>query len=82
LVICFGNNQPCVCVPAKHCCSVMLPSPIAVVSNHCLIIRIMSSTLEITRRASKITRFITSFLRETLRDVVTMFTFAIVSSNA
>jgi hypothetical protein len=27
-------------------------------------------------------RFITSFLRVTLRDVVTMFTFAIVSSNA
>jgi hypothetical protein len=28
LVICFGNNQPCVCVPAEHCCSIMLPSPI------------------------------------------------------
>jgi hypothetical protein len=42
----------------------------------------MSLTLEIARRASKIMRFITSFLRVTLRDVVTMFTFAIVSSNA
>jgi hypothetical protein len=60
----------------------MLPSPIAVVSNRRLIICIMSSTLEIARHASKITRFITSFLRVTLRDVVTMFTFAIVSSNA
>jgi hypothetical protein len=55
-------------------------SPIAVVSNRCLIICIMSSTLEISRHASKITHFITSFLI-TLRDVVTMFTFAIVSSN-
>jgi hypothetical protein len=69
-------------VPAEHCCSVTLPSPIAVVSNHRLIIRIMSLTLEIARRASEITCFITSFLRVTLRDVVTMFTFAIVSSNA
>jgi hypothetical protein len=42
----------------------------------------MSSTLEIARHASEITHFITSFLRVTLRDVVTMFTFAIVSSNA
>jgi hypothetical protein len=82
-VICFDDNQPCVCAPAEHCCSVTLPSPIAVVSNHRLIIRIMSLTLEIARRASEITRFITSFLRVALRDAVTMFTFAtIVSSNA
>jgi hypothetical protein len=28
LAICFGNNQPCVCAPAKHCCSITPPSPI------------------------------------------------------
>ncbi len=34
------------------------------------------------RRVPQNTRVITSFLRVTLRDVLTMFTFAIVSSNA
>jgi hypothetical protein len=28
LAICFGSNQPCVCMPAEHCCSITLPSPI------------------------------------------------------
>jgi hypothetical protein len=42
LAICFGDNQPRVCAPAKHCCSVMPPPPIAVVSNRRLIIRITS----------------------------------------
>jgi hypothetical protein len=36
----------------------------------------------VARRVPQNTCVITSFLRATLRDVVTMFTFAIVSSNA
>jgi hypothetical protein len=76
-------------VPAKHCHSVMSPisdrgtasspqkqtlvSPC--VSHRRLIIRIMSSTLSPIDVMGM--RFITSFLRVTLRDVLTMFTFAI-----
>jgi hypothetical protein len=50
------------------------------VSHRRLIIWIMSSTLSPIDVMGM--RFITSFLIVTLRDVVTMFTFAIVSSNA
>jgi hypothetical protein len=75
--------------PAEHCHSVTSPigdhgaasspqkqtlvSPR--VSHRRLIIRIMSSTLSPIDVMGM--RFITSFLRVALRDVVTMFTFAI-----
>jgi hypothetical protein len=83
--------------PAEHCRSVTSPisdrggasSPqkqtlVPPRVSHCrLIIQIMSSTLMTLSPIDVMgMHFITSFLRVTLRDVVTMFTFAIVSSNA